>query len=94
MPALLEFRDVSFSRGPRLLLDRMSFSIEKQDMVALLGPNGIGKTTLLRLATRLLQPNRGEILLEGKALSHWSRRSLPQAVALVSRIWKFPSAFA
>ena len=93
MPALLEFRDVSFSRGRRLLLDRMSFSIETQDMVALLGPNGIGKTTLLRLATRLLQPDRGEILLEGKALSHWSRRSLPQAVALVSQELEIPFRF-
>ena len=93
MPALLEFRDVSFSRGPRLLLDRMSFSLEKQDMVALLGPNGIGKTTLLRLATRLLQPGHGEILLEGKTLSQWSRRSLPQTVALVSQDLEVPFRF-
>ena len=93
MPALLEFRDVSFSRGSRLLLDRLSFSIEKQDMVALLGPNGIGKTTLLRLATRLLQPGRGEILLEGKTLSQWSRRSLPRTIALVSQDLEVPFRF-
>jgi ABC-type cobalamin/Fe3+-siderophores transport system ATPase subunit len=93
MPALLEFRDVSFSRGSRLLLDRLSFSIDKRDMVALLGPNGIGKTTLLRLATRLLSPDRGEILLEGKALSQWSRRGLPQTVALVSQDLEVPFRF-
>ncbi len=93
MPALLEFRDVSFSRGSRLLLDRLSFTIDKQDMVALLGPNGIGKTTLLRLATHLLQPGNGNIFLEGKPLSQWSRRGLPRAIALVSQDLEVPFPF-
>ncbi len=43
---VLEFRNISFSRGSRLLLDRVSFAIEAQEMVALVGPNGVGKTTL------------------------------------------------
>ena len=93
MSSLLEFQNVSFSRGPRLLLDRLSFSVDQQDMVALLGPNGIGKTTLLRLATRLLQPDSGEVRLEGKALSQWSHRALPRTVALVSQDLEVPFRF-
>lgn len=93
MSALLEFRDVSFSRSTRLLLDRLSFSVDKQDMVALLGPNGVGKTTLLRLASRLLQPTSGDILLEGKPLSQWSRRQLPQTVAVVPQELEIPFRF-
>jgi iron complex transport system ATP-binding protein len=62
-------------------------------MVALLGPNGVGKTTLLRLATRLLLPATGEIRLEGKPLSQWSRRSLPRSIALVSQELEIPFRF-
>jgi iron complex transport system ATP-binding protein len=90
---VLEFRNVSFSRGPRLLLDRMSFGIEKQEMIALVGPNGVGKTTLLKLASRLLPPASGEILLEGKRLPAWSRRELPRAVALVPQELEIPFNF-
>ena len=90
---LLEFRDVSFSRGSRLLLDQLSFGIEKQEMIALLGPNGVGKTTLLKLASRLLPPASGEVLLEGKTLASWSRRELPRAVALVPQELEIPFNF-
>lgn len=90
---ILEFRNVSFSRGPRLLLDRMSFGIEKQEMIALVGPNGVGKTTLLKLASRLLPPASGEILLDGKPLPAWSRRELPRAVALVPQELEIPFNF-
>ena len=83
MSTILEFRNVSFSRGPRLLLDRISFGIEKQEMVALVGPNGVGKTTLLKLAARLLKTPSGDILLQGKPLAGWSRKELPRAIALV-----------
>lgn len=90
---ILEFRDVSFSRGPRLLLDRMSFGIEKQEMVALVGPNGVGKTTLLKLASRMLPPGTGEILLQGKPLAAWTRRELPRAIALVPQELDIPFNF-
>ena len=90
---VLEFRDVSFSRGARLLLNRMSFAIQKQQMIALVGPNGVGKTTLLKLASRLLPPASGEILLEGKPLLDWSRRELPRAVALVPQELEIPFNF-
>ena len=90
---MLEFRNVSFSRGPRLLLDRLSFGIETQEMVALVGPNGVGKTTMLKLASRLLPPTSGEILLEGKPLAAWSRRELPRAIALVPQELEIPFSF-
>jgi iron complex transport system ATP-binding protein len=80
---ILEFRDVSFRRGSRLLLDRLSFSIQAEEMVALLGPNGVGKTTLLKLVSRLLQPSEGTVLLEDKPILSWSRRELPRCIALV-----------
>jgi len=93
MSTILEFRNLSFSLGPRLLLDRMSFAIDKQEMVALVGPNGVGKTTLLKLAARLLKATSGEILLDGKPLAAWSRKQLPRAVALVPQELEMPFHF-
>jgi len=90
---VLEFRNVSFSRGPRLLLDRISLGIRKQEMVALVGPNGVGKTTLLKLASRLLPPASGEVLLEGKSLAVWSRKELPRSIALVPQELEIPFNF-
>ncbi len=90
---ILEFRNVFFSRGSKLLLNNLSFSIDKQDMVALLGPNGIGKTTMLQIACRLLQPTSGEILLQGKALPQWPRRELPRSIALVPQQLDIPFHF-
>jgi iron complex transport system ATP-binding protein len=90
---ILEFRNVSFARGSRVLLDRLSFGIEAQDMVALIGPNGIGKTTLLRLACRLLRPSHGEVLLDGKRIEQWSRRELPRSIALIPQGLEVPFNF-
>jgi len=91
--SILEFRDVSFSRGPRQLLDRLTFSIETQEMVALIGPNGVGKTTMLKLASRLLQPTSGSVLLQGKPLPDWSRQHLPRSIALVPQELELPFNF-
>ena len=90
---ILEFQNVSFSRGSRLLLDRLSFAIETQEMVALLGPNGVGKTTMLKLASRLLQPASGNVLLQGKPLADWSRQHLPRSIALVPQELELPFNF-
>ncbi len=90
---ILEFRNVSFSRGDKLLLDDLSFGVGPQDMLALLGPNGVGKTTLLQLACRLLLPDSGEIFLKGRRLQDWSRRELPRCIALVPQELEIPFNF-
>ncbi len=90
---ILEFREVSFSRDQRVLLKHVSFSIKKHEMVAIVGPNGVGKTTLLKLAARQLKPSSGEILLDGKSLAAWSRQGLPRAIALVPQDLEIPFDF-
>ena len=57
------------------------------------GPNGVGKTTLLQLACRLLLPDRGEIFLRGRRLEEWSRRELPRYIALVPQELEIPFNF-
>lgn len=66
MKTLIEFRDVTKNYGrSRGVLD-LSVKIEEGQIVGLLGPNGCGKTTMIKLAMGLLQPDKGEVLLGGE----------------------------
>lgn len=63
----IEFRNVSFKYPgtERLILDRVSFCIEPGKAIALVGENGAGKTTIVKLLSRLYDPTAGEILIDG-----------------------------
>lgn len=64
IPAV-EVKDVSYRRNGTLILDRVSFRVQEGDMYAIIGPNGGGKTTLLKIILGLLTPNTGEVSLFG-----------------------------
>lgn len=66
----LEFRDVSFAyRGQdRKAVEHLSFTLRKGEKVALVGVNGAGKSTFVKLVTRLYDPTSGEILYNGKPI--------------------------
>ena len=82
--ARLEFRDVAFRHDARSqgLLD-VSFVAEPGTTVALVGPSGAGKTTAVRLALRLIDPQGGAVLLDGVDLRQVRQSALRRAVALV-----------
>jgi zinc transport system ATP-binding protein len=65
-PAVLEFRDVWVQRGGKYVLRAIDFAVPAGSVFGLIGPNGGGKTTLLKVALHLLAPARGEVLLFGK----------------------------
>src|SRR6516164_4667901 len=73
MPAAaIEFRDVSFTRpGGVRVLDRFSLSVDTGDVLALVGRSGAGKSTLLKLINRLLEPDRGAVLVEQRDTREW-----------------------
>jgi len=62
---MITFRDVSFSYGDRAVIQDASFEIGKDDSICVVGPNGGGKTTLLRLILGLEKPDRGSIEVFG-----------------------------
>jgi ABC-type branched-subunit amino acid transport system ATPase component len=68
--ALLELRDVDAAYGPFRALFGVSFSVEEGTVVALLGGNGAGKTTVARVVTGLIQPTAGEVRLDGVDVSN------------------------
>lgn len=83
MTPLLEMRGVSARYGPHLALDGLEASFAAGGICAVLGENGSGKSTLLKLLARILRPERGEILLEGRPLLSLPRRETARRIAYV-----------
>jgi ATP-binding cassette subfamily B protein len=80
----LEFRSVWFAYNEdRPVLRDLSFRVEAEETVALVGLNGSGKSTIGLLATRLYDPDRGSILVGGKNIQDVDRRSLRANITLV-----------
>ena len=65
MNAKLELKNITFSFGNTLAVDKISLKVEEGSFTTLLGPSGCGKTTLLRLISGFLEPQSGEILIDG-----------------------------
>lgn len=73
---IIRIRNVSFQRGDKVILDDVSMDIQRGGIVAIMGPSGVGKTTILRLISGQLQPSRGSIEVNGQEVSSLSRRQL------------------
>lgn len=80
---LLQVRSLGIGHGPRRVLSEVSFSLQRGELLCLLGPNGSGKTTLLRTLLGLLPPQSGEVRLLGRPLSEWSRKALARHIGYV-----------
>ena len=80
----IEFKDVSFTRprGTRVL-DHFSLTVDTGDVLALVGRSGAGKTTLLKLVNRLLLPDEGAVLVEGRDTREWEPIRLRRRVGYV-----------
>src|SRR5664279_169416 len=65
---LLAVRDVSVVFGGIVALNGVSFDMHQGQILGLIGPNGAGKTTLFNCLSRLYQPSKGDILLEGESI--------------------------
>ncbi len=59
--SIIEFKNISLSYGNRLILDNISFKINEGQIFGMLGPNGVGKSTIFNLLTGLITPNAGSI---------------------------------
>jgi len=74
-----EINDVSFSVGGKTKVNKVNLSIENEgDIVCILGPSGIGKTTILRTIAGLEKINKGEIFLKNRILSSSNEHVEPE----------------
>jgi iron complex transport system ATP-binding protein len=86
----VEFRRVDFTYGPHpgqgrpaFAIRALAFAVEPAEIFGIIGPNASGKTTVIRLLSRVVVPARGEIRLEGEALGALSRAAVATRIAVV-----------
>ena len=68
---IIEFQNVSLAYGNRLILDNISFKINEGQIFGMLGPNGVGKSTIFNLITGLIKPKYGKIKINGEDVSKY-----------------------
>jgi ATP-binding cassette, subfamily B, bacterial MsbA len=82
----IEFRGVSFEYEPsESVLRDVDLEVQRGQVVAIVGPSGAGKTTLVDLLPRFYEPTRGEIMMDGVPLTTYTRRSLRRLMGIVSQ---------
>ena len=69
--SVIEFENVSLAYGNRLILDNINFKINEGQIFGMLGPNGVGKSTIFNLITGLISPQNGKIKIEGHNVTEY-----------------------
>lgn len=91
---MIEVKAVSFSYDKKKVLERIHISFEKNGLYGLLGPNGVGKSTLLKLLGNMLRPDEGGIFFDGKNIKDIPKKKLAQQIAYVPQQVNVQYAFS
>ncbi len=86
----LHAEHISAGYGGPVVIDALSLEIEPGSIVALIGANGSGKSTILKVLSRLLKPASGVVLLDGKAVSSWNSQELARTLAILPQVHAMP----
>ena len=68
---IVEFKNISLSYGNRLILDNINFKINQGEIFGMLGPNGVGKSTIFNLLVGLINPNSGIIKIDNSEVNNY-----------------------
>ena len=93
MKPLIEFAHVGFAYGNRNVLSDLDARVFENECIAVVGPNGVGKTTLLRLAAGTLAPVCGEVCSKCRDLRTLKQREIAKSVAFVPQNVEVPFSF-
>lgn len=90
---IVEINNLTFKRGERVIYNDISLSIPQGKVTAIMGPSGIGKTTLLRLIGGQIRPQSGQILFAGKDIPKLSRKELYETRKRMSMLFQSGALF-
>ncbi len=85
---LLNVNQLYFAYGDRTIFDQVSFDLEPGQIMTILGPNGVGKSTLLSCLTNQLKEANGQININDRPLDSWTPKDLAQHMALVPQDYR------
>jgi len=80
---IVEFRSVGYSIDGTAIIYGLDLAINRGEVLVLLGESGCGKTTTLKLINRLIEPTKGEILVDGKRTTDWNKIELRRRIGYV-----------
>ena len=89
----LEVNALSYSYDKKLVLDGIDFAIREGEVIGILGPNGCGKTTLLKNLNKNLSPDGGCVLLDGEDLQDILKKDIAKKIAVVPQTNEINFAF-
>ena len=89
----LKVANVAFSYENVPILNDIGFEAKQGQIVGIIGPNGSGKTTLLRCMSKILQPNQGQVLIDGKDVQSFNNMELAKLLSVVPQISSFTEGF-
>jgi iron complex transport system ATP-binding protein len=82
---MLEAKNITVNYGERSAVVDVSLRARPGQMIAIIGPNGAGKSTLLRALNQSVEATRGEVLLDGRPLKSYARRTIARRIAVVAQ---------
>ena len=81
----IAFEKVSFSYGETKVLEDISFDLKKGERLGIVGPTGVGKTSLIGLLLRFYEPKQGAVLVDGRDIKEYKLESIRQHIGFVSQ---------
>lgn len=80
-----EVNGINFAYRSRSVLNDVSFTVNADDLVSVLGPNGVGKTTLIKCINKVLTPKTGSVQIEGSDLHSMSKKDIAKNIGYVAQ---------
>jgi len=80
-----EVNGINFAYRSKSVLNNVSFTVNTDDLVSVLGPNGVGKTTLIKCINKVLTPKTGSVLIEGSDLHGISKKDISKYIGYVAQ---------
>lgn len=85
---MLKVKNITCGYNSKVILHNISFDVKTREIIGIIGPNGCGKTTLLRAITGVVKLKMGEVQLEGKSIRNMSYKEVARKMAVVSQVFE------
>jgi phospholipid/cholesterol/gamma-HCH transport system ATP-binding protein len=92
-PIVIDARNLYLAFGDNVVLREISFQVREGESLAIIGPSGVGKSTILKIILRLLVPNAGQLLIDGEDINQLSFEEVLQVRQKMGMVFQAPALF-